>query len=615
MSSLPSSLEPAQKRRKIRKGTFSCWECKNRKIRCHFTTSSATICAFCQSKGAWCISQECPNPQGIGYQAVEQRLDHVEGLVAQLVQHRGALSPSQTPLVSQQVNKDLFIDTVDSRAIQFHKPNNNVTPERGSLSHVQSLLPSAVILKRILDRNPLRVRPFHLLVCSTTPTQVDHRSPSDSDQPVHLAQRIIQLALCLQQPTQNVLDLRFDQPSQQMAHYFISVASRYITSQDLLVSSLDGLETLILEAHFHLRVGSLRNAWLLFRRALGIAGLLGLPCRKHGANNRAESIWFRLAYSDRFLSLMLGLPFVDVDCQLTRTRQIVADQWADQLERIHVMVAGRIIARNLRMQKRHGRHYEIQESPVNEYQDTQDIDLQLKKASRIPPVCWWASSSLGDGTLDVNSPEQFTRVLTQIHQFYLVVSLHQPYLLEHLCLESTAHRQIVARPLPNHMYSKMTVLCASREVLAHFGMFRNAMEQIPYRGFMEKAFSSALCLLLIQMDGHRLKTENALEHQRPKDLAVIADVIHVMKEISDVHKDSLTQSYVKILSALVRMEEYAAHGAEYLTWLEPETPENNDSQSTIEDQSMSFPLPYFGRLHVLREISPTHPNYEYEFGM
>lgn len=599
MSSL-SSLEPAQKRQKIRKGTFSCWECKNRKIRCQFTSSSATICAFCQRKGVWCISQECPNPQGIGYQDVERRLDHVEALVAKLVQHRGALPPSQTSPVSQQVNKDSFIDTVDSRAI----PNKDVAPERGSLSHVQSLLPSAVILKRILDRNPLRVRPFHLLVCSTTPAQVDHRSPLDSDQPVHLAKRIIQLALCLQQPTQNLLDLRFDQPSQQMAHYFIGVASRYITSQDLLVNSLDGLETLILEAHFHLRVGSLRNAWLLFRRALGIAGLLGLPCRKHEATNRAESIWFRLAYSDRFLSLMLGLPFVDVDCPLTRTRPVVADQWSDQLERIHVVVTGRIIARNLRMQKRHGHQHESLENPVDEYQETQDIDLQLKKASRIPPARWWASPSLGDGMLDVNSPEQFTRVLTQIHQFYLVVSLHQPYLLEHLRLESTAHRQTVARSSPNHMYSKMAVLCASREVLAHFGMFRNAFQQIPYLGFMEKAFSSALCLLLIHIDGHRLKAENVLEHQRPRDLAVIDDVIHVMEEISSVNKDNLTQSYVKILSSLIRMEEYAADGAEYLTWLDPETTENDNTQATIKDQ-MNFPLPYFGRFHISREMSPT----------
>ncbi|KAK4861145.1 hypothetical protein LT330_004061 [Penicillium expansum] len=436
---------------------------------------------------------------------------------------------------------------------------------------------------------------------------VDLQSSSESNQLVHLAQRIVQLALCLQQPKQNVLELRFDQPSPEMAHYFIGVASRYITSQDLLVDSLDGVETLSLEARFHLHVGNLQDARLLFRRALGIARLLLLPCRKH-EDNRAESLWFRLVYSDRFLSLMLGLPFVDVDCQLTGKRQIVADRWSDQLERIHVVVVGRIIARNLRMQKHHGNQPDMYETPVNVYQETQDIDIQLKRASRIPPVGWWALPLLGNGILDLNSPEQFVRILTQMHQFYLVISLHQPYLLEYLSLESTPHRQILADPSPNYAYSKLAILYASRELLAHFGMILNALQNIPHRGFVEKAFSSAMCLLMIHMDGHRLKTENVLEHQRPRDLAVIDGVIHAMEEISNVHKDSLTQSCVKILSTLVRMEEYAANGAEYITWLEPETQESNETQAIIEDQRISFPLPYFGRLHVSCETSPDPPN-------
>ncbi|KAJ6190308.1 hypothetical protein N7519_000329 [Penicillium mononematosum] len=614
MSSISQTLgEPTQKRRKIRKGTFSCWECKNRKIRCQFTSSSATVCAFCQRKGLSCISQECPSPQDAGYQAVERRITHVEGLVAQLVQQQGAHSPSQISPVSQEVKKDLFVDTIDPRVLHLPKAGNDATLKSGpmspgSLSYVQSLLPSAAILKQILDRSPLCVRPFHLLVCSTAPAQVDHQSSSESNHPVHLAQRIIQLALCLQQSTQKVPELRFDQPNYQMARYFVGVASRYVTSQDLLVDSLDGVETLILEAHYHIRIGSLRDAWILFRRALEIARLLGLSCRKHEDDNRAESLWFRLVYSDRFLSLMLGLPFVDVDCQLIGTRQLAADRWSDRLERIHVVVVGRIIARNLRMQERHGRQHEIHEAAVNDYQETQDIDLQLKRAGRIPPVRWWVSPLLGNGIPDVSAPEQFVRILTRMHQFHLVVVLHQPYLIEHLRLESTTRRQMLARPSPNHTYSKMAVLCASREVLAHFRMFRNALQTIPYLGLVEKAFTSAMCLLLIHMHGHGLKTENVFEHQRPGDLAVIDDVIHTMEEVSSVHEDSLTQSRVKILSTLVRMENYAANGAKYLTCLEPETSEDNNTQATIEDQRISFSLPYFGRFYISHEMPPNPLN-------
>ena len=54
------------KRRRLRKGTFSCWECKRRKMRCIFdplnSTTSATsnVCQGCRARGSQCISQEFP---------------------------------------------------------------------------------------------------------------------------------------------------------------------------------------------------------------------------------------------------------------------------------------------------------------------------------------------------------------------------------------------------------------------------------------------------------------------------------------------------------------------------------------------------------------------------
>ncbi|KAF2496440.1 hypothetical protein BU16DRAFT_437020, partial [Lophium mytilinum] len=46
------------KRRKVRKGTRSCWECKRRKMRCIFDTEA--ICKGCRRRGSKCISQEFP---------------------------------------------------------------------------------------------------------------------------------------------------------------------------------------------------------------------------------------------------------------------------------------------------------------------------------------------------------------------------------------------------------------------------------------------------------------------------------------------------------------------------------------------------------------------------
>src|ERR1700748_2340507 len=52
------SLEPESKRRRVRKGTHSCWECKRRKVKCRLASPEDTICIHCTRRGAQCISQE-----------------------------------------------------------------------------------------------------------------------------------------------------------------------------------------------------------------------------------------------------------------------------------------------------------------------------------------------------------------------------------------------------------------------------------------------------------------------------------------------------------------------------------------------------------------------------
>jgi hypothetical protein len=59
-------------RRKVRKGTHSCWECKRRKMKCRFDPRIASAsCNGCRRRGSPCISQEFPEdlayaPVGLG---------------------------------------------------------------------------------------------------------------------------------------------------------------------------------------------------------------------------------------------------------------------------------------------------------------------------------------------------------------------------------------------------------------------------------------------------------------------------------------------------------------------------------------------------------------------
>ncbi|RAK94797.1 uncharacterized protein BO80DRAFT_312674, partial [Aspergillus ibericus CBS 121593] len=48
------------KRRRVRKGSRSCWECKRRKIRCRFAAPDDAICIGGQHRRADCVSQEMP---------------------------------------------------------------------------------------------------------------------------------------------------------------------------------------------------------------------------------------------------------------------------------------------------------------------------------------------------------------------------------------------------------------------------------------------------------------------------------------------------------------------------------------------------------------------------
>jgi hypothetical protein len=48
------------RRRKVRKGTRSCWECKRRKMKCIFDSQKNATCNGCRRRGSKCISQQYP---------------------------------------------------------------------------------------------------------------------------------------------------------------------------------------------------------------------------------------------------------------------------------------------------------------------------------------------------------------------------------------------------------------------------------------------------------------------------------------------------------------------------------------------------------------------------
>lgn len=74
----------ARKRRKVRKGTRSCWECKRRKIRCIYSSAEEAVCAGCTGRGAPCVSQDLPensSPATQGSRHLVERIAKLEDVV------------------------------------------------------------------------------------------------------------------------------------------------------------------------------------------------------------------------------------------------------------------------------------------------------------------------------------------------------------------------------------------------------------------------------------------------------------------------------------------------------------------------------------------------------
>ena len=109
------------KRRKVRKGTQSCWECKRRKVRCtrSFATPNESICDGCRSRRLKCIGQDFHDDAELTRRKVD-RLDRVEALVEQLAKRADTDLPGllthETPSVSTKIMVSIFYFCVSANA-------------------------------------------------------------------------------------------------------------------------------------------------------------------------------------------------------------------------------------------------------------------------------------------------------------------------------------------------------------------------------------------------------------------------------------------------------------------------------------------------------------------
>jgi hypothetical protein len=90
----PNYAQSEAKRRRLRKGTHSCWECKRRKMKCIFDLlADTTTCKGCRRRGFKCVSQEFPEDASLDGVVVVEPLHNVTG--SSIYDRRTPTTPSE----------------------------------------------------------------------------------------------------------------------------------------------------------------------------------------------------------------------------------------------------------------------------------------------------------------------------------------------------------------------------------------------------------------------------------------------------------------------------------------------------------------------------------------
>lgn len=117
-----------------------------------------------------------------------------------------------------------------------------------------------------------------------------------------IARSLLYIASCLQQldPDFDTSRLKLYPSVDARMERCVSAVQTLVTCDEELISSVDGLDCLILQCSYHSNAGNPRRAWLSLRKALNIAQLMGLhlpSCTIPGGSQ----IWAHITQGDRYL--------------------------------------------------------------------------------------------------------------------------------------------------------------------------------------------------------------------------------------------------------------------------------------------------------------------------
>ncbi|KAJ5908180.1 hypothetical protein N7495_000862 [Penicillium taxi] len=464
--------ESIAKRRKLRKGTQSCWECKRRKVRCVFTLPSNIICDNCQRRNTTCIGQEHPDQPRVSsiHDPIEDRLGRVEDFIQQLAKNLGmvhdahsrAAEVSKVALPSFQGQEAQIAPSIEPpEPAKPNSPFDTVTSSDSWLKPFSSISTSSEhyhipasgkyveLVRELVTAWPSQadidiictlpvglsaylssgIFPHHSEANKFFPSSAKDilNLPPPNSHPVLFARKLLILGAFLQGVPPNCTQ-KLGTLGAKYRNIMLNVvekATRLVTTNEELVGSVEGIECILIEALYHNYAGNLNKAWMAIHRAINVAQMMALhrdynlpSLESFGHETRIsfDELCFYLARMDWYLSLMLDLPQSSLETQFTTPEALARCQPIDRVQRIHCIVARRILQRT--------------EADLKDLANVSEIDKLLQRVAEEVPPQWWIVPNFVSHNGDITELiSDMLRVMDQFAHHQLVIRLHLPYLL------------------------------------------------------------------------------------------------------------------------------------------------------------------------------------------
>ncbi|KFY33457.1 hypothetical protein V494_07610 [Pseudogymnoascus sp. VKM F-4513 (FW-928)] len=652
------NLDPEAKRRRLRKGTHSCWACKRRKVRCTFASSADTMCIICRRRGTKCISQELPEDLGQTEDS-DSRIVRVEALLNQLAEkinhgsaaneQNGAQSrsegaqrglftafipttsvpgtqPQRTPPTSLhqaaaqetsgresesgRTSASRLTPGYNTPSLQAPSPSGPALPNAGKYEKVSRALLAEFPSKEDLDIlvkagsgimvfcHQVNVKLRSQLVREGLQDEtkiIEVRSPRTH--PVLLAKQMLIFSSILLHlpPNENIPGL--SEHHRAIMERLADAAIKEVTTREELLGTMESLECILLEAFYHLNYGNMRRSLLAFRRAVVTAQFMGM--------NRPRSLPVKAL--DRS---------TDIDPRVMWFRIVYMDRFLSLMlglpqghsdTSMGFDVALEIGEPSERLERLHSvilsRMLERNNLGLSQPAITMTLEIDadlLKAAEGMPAGFWRPPNFAGLGKDSQEALWESMRVKDQMFHYTMLNQLHLPFLLS----SSTEHK---------NEYAKITCVNSSREILTRFIAFR-AFNRISASCRLADflALVAGMTLVIAHLYSHRQEgMDNILAHQRPGDRATMEQALESMEESSNLNDDKMAASCAGLLQKLLHIEADAAQGQSYSAHKVQSSESNHDDGRNV----LYITVPYFGTLRFTRDgitlletvkVSPRH---------